>query len=220
MEQAGELARGGACGHYIIKQDDVTILMGRDSERAAQIAPSLAGGEPGLLRGGLDALQQPLVERDAGYLAECATNLFRLVEASPPVTPPVQGHWDDGFRRIALIEMVRQQASEQGCQQGLACIFQPGDQQGVRRLVIANNLQPLPGGRTALTAAAYPQAFFHIFRQGRSTQAASWMRLPQGLSAPTAQQGLGITGLMTEQTTPLPVTMTAEQRTCFDEQSL
>lgn len=220
MEQAGEMAGGRARGDHIIKQRHVLIGVGPDLEGAAQIAPPLAGTEPGLLRGCPDPAQQAVVTRNAGQLTEGDGYLFRLIEAAPPLAPPVQRHWNDGLWRIAEIQMVCQQPGEQRGQQDLAGILQPGDQHGVGWPVVTDDLQPLPGRRPALAAAADRLAFFMQCRQGSCTQAAGVVSLLQCLPAPAAQQGVNIARLLAEQTVALPVGMAAEDRTCFGEQPL
>lgn len=220
MEQPGEMTGGRARGDHIIEQRHVLVGVGPDLEGAAQIAPSLAGTELGLLRGCPDPAQQAVVTRNTGQLAEGEGYLFRLIEAAPPLAPPVQRHRNDGLWRLAEIQMIGQQPSEQRGQQDLAGILQPGDQHGVGWPVVTDDLQPLPGRRPALAATADRQAFFMQCRQGSGTQAAGVVSLLQGLSAPAAQQGVNIARLLAEQAVALPVGMAAEDRTCFGEQPL
>ncbi len=214
------MAGGRARGDHIIEQRHVLVGVGADLEGTAQIAPPLAGTEPGLLRGCSDPAQQALVTRNADQLAESEGYLFRLIEAAPPLAPPVQRHRNDGFWRLAEIQMVCQQPGEQRGQQDLAGILQPGDQHGVGWPVVTDDLQPLPWRRPALAATADRQVFFMPCRQGSCTQATGMVSLLQGLSAPAAQQGIYIARLLAEQAVALPVGMVAEDRTCFGEQPL
>lgn len=220
MEQTGEMAGGRARGDHIIEQRHVLIGVGPDLEGAAQIAPPLAGTELGLLRGCPDPAQQAVVARNGGQLAESEGYLFRLIEAAPPLAPPVQRYRNDGLWRIAEIQMIGKQSGEQRGQQDLAGILQPGDQHGVGWPVVTDDLQPLPWRRPALAATADRQAFFMHCWQGSCTQAAGVVSLLQCLPAPAAQQGVNIARLLAEQAVALPVGMAAEDRTCFGEQPL
>lgn len=220
MEQAGEMAGGRARGDHIIEQRHVLVGVGPDLEGTAQIASPLAGTELGLLRGCPEPAQQALVTRNAGQLAESDGYLFRLIEAAPPLAPPVQGHRNDGLWRLAEIQMIGQQPGEQRGQQDLAGILQPGDQHGVGWPVVTDDLQPLPWRRPTLAATADRQVFFMQCRQWSCTQAAGMLSLLQGLSAPAAQQGIYIARLLAEQAVALPVGVAAEDRTCFGEQPL
>ena len=49
-----------------------------------------------------------------------------LIEAAPPLAPPVQGNRNDDLRRIVDIQMVCQQAGKQRREQDLTGILQPG----------------------------------------------------------------------------------------------
>ena len=51
MEQPGELTCGRSRGHHIVEQCHMPVVVRRHLKGAAQIAPPLAGTEPGLLRG-------------------------------------------------------------------------------------------------------------------------------------------------------------------------
>ncbi len=214
------MASGRTRGDHIIEQRHVLVSVGPDLEGTAQIAPPLAGTELGLLRGCPDPAQQALVTRNAGQLAESEGYLFRLIEATPPLAPPVQRHRNDGLWRIAEIQMIGQQPGEQRGQQDLAGILQPGEQHGVGWSVVTDDLQPLPWRRPALAVTTDRQAFIMQCRQGSGTQAAGVVSLLQGLSAPAAQQGIDIARLLAEQAVALPVGMAAEDRTCFGEQPL
>ena len=173
MEQTAELTGGGAGGHDVIEQGDMAIVVGADPECPAQIAPPLPGAQGCLLRGRLDALQQSVVAGNAGELAKGLRDLLRLIETTPPLPPPVQGNRDDDFWGLVAFQMIGQQACEQWRQQDLAGIFEPGDQHGVGGLVVADHLQPLPGGRSALAAAADRYAFFYIVSQRCGAEVAS-----------------------------------------------
>ncbi|MNJ13052.1 hypothetical protein D3C77_72560 [compost metagenome] len=195
-------------------------MVGRYLEGAAQVAPPLAGTEPGLLRSGPDPAQQPGVAGDAGERAKGQSNLFRLIEAAPPLAPPVQGDRNDGLGGIVSLQMVGQQAGEQRRQQDLARVFQPGNEQGVGELIVTYHLQPLPGRRPALAASAQQLVSCMVLWQGGRAQPAFAARLVQGVLTPAAQQRLVITGLATEQAEAEPVGPAAEDRTCFGEQPL
>ncbi|MNE11049.1 hypothetical protein D3C80_1037900 [compost metagenome] len=93
-----------------------------------------------MLRSGPDPAQQPGVAGDAGERAKGQSNLFRLIEAAPPLAPPVQGDRNDGLGGIVSLQMVGQQAGEQRRQQDLARVFQPGNEQGVGGLIVAYHL--------------------------------------------------------------------------------
>ena len=173
-----------------------------------------------MLRSGPDPAQQPGVAGDAGELAEGGSYLFCLIEAAPPLAPPVQGNGDDGLGRIVSLQMVGQQLGEQRRQQDLARVFQPGNEQGVGELIVAYHLQPLPGRGPALAASAQQLVSCMVLWQGGRAQPAFAARLVQGLLAPATQQRLIITGLATEQAEAEPVGPAAEDRTCFGEQPL
>lgn len=112
MEQTAELPSGGACGHDVIEQGDMAIVVGADPECPAQIAPPLPGAQGCLLRGRLDALQQSVVAGNVGELAKGLRDLLRLIEPAPPLPPPVQGNRNDRFWRIAAIQMIGQEACQ------------------------------------------------------------------------------------------------------------
>ena len=215
VQQAGELARRGPRGYHIVEQGHMPIVMGANVKGAPQIPPPLTGTEPGLLRGCLGATQQLLIARNAGDLAEGGGYLFSLIEAAPPLPPPVQGNRDDDFWGLVSLQMIGQQACEQWRQQDLAGVFQLGNEHGVGGLIVANDLQPLPGWWPALAAAADQLLISHVFRQGGRAQCASGVGLVQGLSTPATKQWLAITILLAEQTAALPVGVAAKDRTCF-----
>lgn len=112
MEQTAELTGGGACGHNVIEQGDMTVLVGADPECPAQIAPTLPGAQGCLLRCYLDALQQGVVAGYVGELTKGLRDLLRLIEPAPPLPPPVQGNRNDRLRRLVVIQMVGQEACQ------------------------------------------------------------------------------------------------------------
>lgn len=183
----------------------MTIAVGRYLEGAAQVPPPLAGTEPGLLWSGPDPVQQPGVAGNTGDRAKGQSNLFRLIEAAPPLAPPVQGDRNDGLGGIVSLQMVGQQAGEQRCQQDLARVFQPGNEQRIGELIVAYHLQSLPGRWPALAASAQRLVSFVVLWQGGRAEPAFAARLVQGLLTPAAQQRLVITGLATEQAEAEPV---------------
>jgi hypothetical protein len=73
--------------------------------------------------------------------------------------------------------MVCQQAGKQRREQDLTGILQPGDELGIRSLIIADHLQTLPGGGSALAATAQQFALFMQCRQRSCTQAAGVVSL-------------------------------------------
>ena len=116
--------------------------------------------------------------------------------------------------------MVCQQAGKQRREQDLTGILQPGDELGIRCLIIADHLQTLPGGGSALASSAQQFALAMLLRQRCCTHQASSVVLALGVATPGAQQGRVITGLATEQAQTEPVGLGAKDRTCFGEQPL
>ena len=114
-------------------------------EGATQIASPLAGTEPGLLRGRPCPAQYAGVARNAGECAQGMADFFCLIEAAPPLAPPVQGNRNDDLRRVGEIQMVCQQAGKAAARAGSDRNTSAGDELGIRCPIIADHLQTLPG---------------------------------------------------------------------------
>lgn len=215
-QQTAELARGGPRGHHIIEQGHVAVWVGGQRKGVLEIASPLAGAELGLLRRGPDAADHPGVEGNAGEATQVDADLLRLVEASPPLTPPVQGDGQDSLGGIVQHQVIGQQPGEQGSQQEVAAIFQARDEPGVGGLIVTYDLQPIPGGWPALAATAERPGLC----EGRGAELAAMGGLPETGATPVTEQGLGRAGLAAEQAVTQPIGAGAEHRTCFGEQAL
>ena len=215
-QQTAELARGGSCGHHIIEQGHVPVWVGCQRKGVLEIASALTGAELGLLRRRPDAADHPGVEGNAGEATQVGANQLRLIEASPPLPPPVQGNGQDSLGGIVQHQVIGQQPGEQGGQQEVAAIFQARNEPGVGGLIVAYDLQPIPGGWSALaTPAERPRLC-----EGRGAELAALGGLPEADAAPVTEQGFRRAGLAAEQAVAQPIGAGPQHRTCFGEQAL
>ena len=215
-QETAELTRGGPRGHHIIEQGHVPVCVWGQRKGALEIASPLAGAELGLLRCGPDAADHPAVEGNAGEVTQREANLLRLIEASPPLTPPVQGDGQDSLRGIVQHQVIGQQPGEQGSQQEVATIFQARNEPGIGGLIVTYDLQPIPRRWPALAATAERPWLC----EWRGAELAAMGGLPEAGTTPVTEQGLCRAGLAAEQAVTQPVGAGAEDRTCFGEQAL